>query len=168
MHKPLRELCNFLNKNETLNFVGIEKSGPFVDHAQAICIPHEGKVILEKGKYLILSNDYIYHYILPGDSKIMHYGSTSYYSGKIIFHSLDDQIIVLSIPTESKDIILNPQKNNFQNIDVILKNIQKLKCDMYDDSIVPIALANKLVSLANHPSQTLLEKFASSKLSKST
>ena len=39
-------------------------------------------------------------------------------------------------------------------------NIQKLKCDMYDDAIVPIALANKLVSLANHPSQGLMEKFA--------
>ena len=40
-------------------------------------------------------------------------------------------------------------------------NIQKLRCDMYDDAIVPIALANKLVSLANHPSKILLEKFAS-------
>jgi hypothetical protein len=39
-------------------------------------------------------------------------------------------------------------------------NIQKLKCDMYDDSIIPIALVNKLVSLANHPSKILLEKFA--------
>jgi hypothetical protein len=45
-------------------------------------------------------------------------------------------------------------------------NIQKLKCDMYDDAIVPVALANKLVSLANHPSKVLLEKFATSAMGK--
>lgn len=164
MHKPLRELCNFIQRSHKLHFVGIEKSGAFVDHAQAICIPYEGKNLLDKGKYLILSNDYIYKYVVPGDPRKMHYGSTSYYGGKVIFHSPDDQIITLSIPVEDKNVIRNPKKEQYRNIDVILKNIQKLKCDMYDDSIVPIALANKLVSLANHPSQTLLEKFASSNL----
>ena len=37
---------------------------------------------------------------------------------------------------------------------------------MYDDAVVPIALANKLISLANHPSKVLLEKFAIAELSK--
>jgi hypothetical protein len=90
----------------------------------------------------------------------MHYGSTSYYSGKVIFHSSDNQIFVLSVPVSDKNIIKEPHKDLYRNLDEIMINIQKLKCDMYDDSIVPIALANKLVSLANHPSKILLEKFA--------
>ena len=46
------------------------------------------------------------------------------------------------------------------NIDCILYNLKKLKCDMYDCSLVPVALVNKLISLSNHPSSIILEKFA--------
>lgn len=165
MYKLVRRLCNFLQANHNLFLVGLEKSGPFVDHAQEICLPRQGKVILENGQYLILSNSYIYKYVVPGDPERMHYGSTSYYGGKIIFHSSDNQIFVLSIPIPDKNTIKAPQKAFYRNLDEILINIQKLKCDMYDDAIVPIALVNKLVSLANHPSKILLEKFASKSVS---
>jgi len=57
-------------------------------------------------------------------------------------------------------------KGDFKNIDIILNNIEKLKCDMYDDSLVPIALVNKLVSLADHPSSAILEKFARNSIKK--
>jgi hypothetical protein len=160
MHKLVRKLCNFLHENHNLFLVGLEKSGPFVDHAQEICLPRQGQVVLNNGHYLIASNRYIYKYIIPGDPERMHYGSTSYYSGKVIFHSSDNQIFVLSVPVSDKNIIKEPHKDLYRNLDEIMINIQKLKCDMYDDSIVPIALANKLVSLANHPSKILLEKFA--------
>jgi hypothetical protein len=42
----------------------------------------------------------------------------------------------------------------------ILTNIEKLRCDMYDDALIPVALVNKLVSLANHPSSKILQRFA--------
>jgi hypothetical protein len=42
----------------------------------------------------------------------------------------------------------------------ILTNIEKLRCDMYDSALIPVALVNKLVSLANHPSTRILQKFA--------
>jgi hypothetical protein len=35
---------------------------------------------------------------------------------------------------------------------------------MYDDAVIPIAVANKLVSLANHPGKVLLEKFAKAQI----
>lgn len=160
MHKPMRELCNYLSGNETLFLVGLEKSGAFVEHAHEISLPKEGKVILNKGHFLLLSNEYIYKYIVPGDHNNMHYGSTSYYGGKVIYHSADGQVIVLSVPVSSKEVIKSPELNLYRNLEITLVNIQKLKCDMYDDSIIPVALANKLVSLANHPSKILLEKFA--------
>lgn len=162
MNVSMRNLCNYLLESENLFFVGLEKSGPFVEHAQEISAPLNGNPILANGKYILLSNNYIYKYIVPGDSSRMHYGNTSYYGGKVIFHSKDGQILVVTVPVPDKKSILNPKKNDYANLDVILINIQKLKCDMYDDAIVPIALANKLVSLANHPSKVLLEKFASS------
>lgn len=160
MHKLVRKLCNFLQDKNDLLLVGLEKSGAFVDHAQEICLPRTGDIILKPGQYFIMSNNYIYKYVIPGDPERMHYGSTSYYGGKVIFHSSDNQIFVLSIPVADKDVIKEPYKSLYINLEEIMINIQKLKCDMYDDAIVPIALANKLVSLANHPSKVLLERFA--------
>jgi hypothetical protein len=165
MHKPVRKLCNFLLKNENLFLVGLEKSGPFVDHAQEICIPHEGKRILQEGNYIILDNKYIYKYIIPGDPKAA-YAKTSYYGGKVIFHSSDDQIFILTVPVPHENVVMNPQEKDYKNLKEIMINIQKLRCNMYDDSIIPIALANKLVSLANHPSKVILEKFARNSVGK--
>lgn len=189
MNKPVRSLCNFLLEKHNLYLAGIEKSGAFVDHAYKISrkeVPKNPKFeatdknrtelneeevssknnsYLKKNYYLIPSNEYIYTYITIGNATTMKYGSTSYYSGKVISHSKDGQVIVVSIPTKDQNVILKPSKDNYQNVDIILQNIALLKCDMYDNSIVPIALANKLVSLANHPSQILIDKFASSQIS---
>lgn len=162
MNAPMRNLCNHLLKTNNLFFVGLEKSGPFVEHAKEISAPPTGHPVLDGGKYILLSNNYIYKYVVPGDPSKMHYGSTSYYSGKVIFHSQNGQILVLTVPVPDKNSILTPQKSDYANLDIVLVNIQKLRCDMYDDAIVPVALANKLVSLANHPSKVLLEKFATS------
>lgn len=157
MHKPMRNLTNYLIKNNNLNLVGLEKSGMFVEHAQAI----EKK--LEPGEILLLNNDYIYKYVIPGRANPEQpYANTSYYSSKFFFKSNDERMYVVTLPVQNKKIVNNPQKKDFHNLDVILSNVEKLKCDMYDDSLIPIALVNKLVSLSNHPSSVILEKFAKS------
>lgn len=154
-HKHVRKLCNYLFKHHNLFLAGLEKSGAFVEHADEI------KNLLQPGEALLLNNKHIYSYILPGSSDNPNpYAHTSYYSSKIIFKSRDERIYVVTLPVENKNIVLNPQKDDFKNLDTILWNIEKLRCDMYDNSIVPVALANKLISLSSHPSSSILEKFA--------
>lgn len=160
MHKLFRNACNFLSEKHRICFFGLEKSGPFVDHAQEICRNEENKFYLEKGNLLLLSNSYIYQYITPGDSSRMHYGETSYYGGKAICHTQDGQIYVVTVPIENADIIKNPKLEDYRNLELVIAILVRLKCDMYDDTIVPVALANKLIALTGHPSQVLLEKFA--------
>lgn len=163
MQKPLRHLTNFLIEKQDLFLAGLEKSGPFVEHADEI-----GKK-LKPGTVLLLNNDYIYKYILPGKADpSAPYARSSYYSTKMIFKSMDEKIYVITIPTKSADVVLAPKKSDFKNIDVILTNIQKLRCDMYDNALFPVALANKLVSLADHPSSLILEKFAKKTIGKTT
>ena len=168
MHKPMRSLANYLQTKRNLFLVGIEKSGAFVDHAQQICLANADKTFLKKGDFILLSNEYIYKYIVPGNSETMHYGSTAYYGGKVIFHSEDGQILVLTVPVPSRDVVLNPEFSKYKNINEIILNMQKLRCAMYDDAVIPVALANKLVSLANHPSKVLLEKFAKAQINNKT
>ncbi len=43
---------------------------------------------------------------------------------------------------------------------------EALHCDMYDSALFPVALVNKLVSLSAHPSQRILQKFASQTISR--
>ncbi len=159
MHKYTRQLINYLFDNFNLFLVGLEKSGSFVEHADNISDK------LDNGEVLILNNEYIYKYILPcradPDSP---YGRTTYYGNKIIFKTSEGKIYVASLPT--KEPLMNPQKRDFKNIDVILTNLEMLKCDMYDSALIPISLVNRLVSLSNHPSSVILERFAKDGLTK--
>ncbi|NJO64399.1 MAG: NurA domain-containing protein, partial [Richelia sp. RM2_1_2] len=158
IYKPMRSLVNYLFKNHNLYLAGLEKSGSFVEHADEITEK------LDDGTVLILSNDYIYKYILPGyPDPTRPYGATTYYSNKLIFKTNSGGMYVVSLPTSEN--FLNPKKADFRNLDVILTNIEKLKCDMYDSALIPVALANKLVSLADHPSSGILQKFAKGAIS---
>jgi len=153
MHKPMRKLVAFLFANHNLFLAGLEKSGAFVEHA------HELAPLLHAGQALILDNDYIYRYIIPGTADPLNpYGRTTYYGNKLIFKARSESLHVITLPTE--DVLPHPKSSDFHNLDVMLLNIGKLRCDMYDNSLIPVALVNKLVSLANHPSARLLQKFA--------
>lgn len=157
MHRPMRELVRFLFEKHTLFLAGLEKSGSFVDHADEITDK------LAEGSVLILDNDYIYRYVLPGKADpTSPYGRTTYYSNKLILKTSGGQVYVVSVPT--REILTHPKEEDLVNLPAILTNIEKLRCDMYDNALLPVALANKLVSLANHPSSRILQRFASEAL----
>ena len=153
MHRPMRELVKHLLDHNDLYLAGLEKSGSFVEHADEII----GK--LDPGTVLILDNDYIYRYVLPGKADPANpYGRTTYYSNKLIFKTRRGRVYDVSLPTRQS--LAYPTEDDLENLSEILTNIEKLRCDMYDNALVPVALANKLVSLANHPSSRILQKFA--------
>lgn len=158
LHEPMLDLVNWLLDKHDIVLAGLEKSGAFVDHAQAI------QQNLDSGKVLILSNDYIYRYIRPEPSDSQRpYASTSNYGHKVIFKSRNGQMYVISVP--SRELKKQPTINDLPNLQIILSNIESLRCDMYDSAIFPVALVNKLVSLSAHPSQRILQKFASKSIS---
>jgi hypothetical protein len=153
LHEPMRQLVGFLVDHHDIYLAGLEKSGAFVEHAQEIAAK------MPAGKLLILSNDYIYRYILPGQADpSAPYGRTTNYGHKIIFKTSGGQMHVVSIP--ARDIKANPTEGDLVNLQSILANVEALHCDMYDSALIPVALVNKLVSLADHPSARILQKFA--------
>jgi hypothetical protein len=158
MHQPMRALIRYLFKAQDLFLAGLEKSGPFVEHADVIS-EH-----LDSGTVLVLDDNYIYKNIVPGTADPSNpYGRSTYYGNKLIFKTLRGSMYVASLPTTDSNA--KPTESDFRNLQVILTNIEKLKCDMYDNSLIPVALANKLVSLANHPSSRILQKFATDAVS---
>jgi hypothetical protein len=155
LHTPMRDLLTHLSRTAQPNLIGVEKSGPFVEHA------HQIRDRMQPGQALILNDAYIYRYILasgsPDDSG-RSYGASTYYGRKVILKTRTNAVHVLTIPTDTETA--NPQVNNFFGFDKALQITDLLHCDMYDDALFPVALANKLVSLSAHPSQRILERFA--------
>lgn len=157
MFKPMRELVAYLFDKHNLFLAGLEKTGAFVEHADQIATK------MDNARVLILTNDYIYKYIIPGKADPGNpYGRTTYYSSKVIFKTSSGNMYVISLPTEK--IQTHPVEQDLRNLHPILANIEKLKCDMYDDALLPVALVNKLVSLADHPSTRILQRFALSQV----
>jgi hypothetical protein len=153
MHQPMRALVKFLFEGHNLYMAGLEKSGAFVEHADEIVN------LVPDGSILVLDDNYIYRYILPGKGVPANpYGSSTYYSNKLIFKTSNGAMHVVTVPTTESNA--NPTEGDLRNLQAILTNIEKLRCDMYDNSLIPVALVNKLVSLANHPSTRILQKFA--------
>lgn len=158
LHKPVRELMTYLNQHHAIYLVGLEKSGSFVEHAV-----QASKKMLPK-QMLLLGNSYIYKYIIPGNGRDNEpYASSSYYGHKLIFKSEHNNVYVATIP--NTQAMVEPQISDYININEILYNITALKCDLYYNSLVPVVMANKLVSLADHPSSDLLKAFAQEQLS---
>jgi hypothetical protein len=166
MHGPMRAMLNYFATRPnpsapgTINhvhLVGVEKSGAFVEHADAI------RDSIPPGHALILDNTYIYRYITPGagDAK-QPFGRTSYYGSKVIFKAADGNMYVLTLPTAEP--LLAPRAEDLRSYELVLHNIARLKCHMYDNALVPVALANKLVSLSDHPSSKILRAFAQAQM----
>lgn len=157
MYKPMRHLLNHLRINNNINIIGIEKSGAFVDHAKEIADK------IKPGQVFLMDNDHIYKYIMPVGGT-MEYAKTSYYGGKFIYKSRDEKLYVLTLPVETHHYYSQPELGDLKNIEEILLNIDLLKCDIYQDAIIPIALVNKLVSLSNYPGSDIIKHFTNSKI----
>ena len=159
MYKPMRNLVNYLFDKYDLSLVGLEKSGAFVEHALEI------SELIPNNSALLLDDDYIYKFIIPNrENRQYSYGYRTYYSGKLIFKTEEENIYVATLPNRKPTS--KPTEKDFKNIDSILFNVAKLKCDMYENSLFPVALVNKLVSLSDHPSSEILKKFAQTSMNK--
>ncbi|WP_426568671.1 hypothetical protein [Streptomyces canus] len=174
--EPLRDLANFLSSYRDpadqsrvlplLNVVGLEKSGSFVEHAVQIEksldkalseAQAEGDIA---GVVLPLSNEYIYKYVVPGNpGGTITYGQTTYWGGKLIFKARDGSTYVATVPTLGGHKSA-PRLDDYINLVDVLDGVSELRCSMYDNALIPVALANRLVSLSEVPSSRILESFA--------
>jgi len=157
LHKPMRSLVGYLFQKHNLFMAGVEKSGSFVEHAAQIA------ALMKPSQVLLLSNEYIYKYIIPGKADASNaYGRTTYYGNKVIFKSRTEGMHVVTLPMS--EVLVTPTEKDIRNLHSVLQIIERMRCDMYDNALLPVALANKLVSLSDHPSAKILERFAKSHL----
>jgi hypothetical protein len=156
IHKPMRELMEYLsgqdNGKPLICLIGLDKSGGFVEHAALI------EPSLKKGHYLLPDTEYIYKYIQPGNPSHEGFGHNTYYGAKLIFKSERGDVFVATIPTRS--FRAAPEFEDLLNGAEVVRVTSQLRCSMYDNALIPVVLANRLVSLADVPSSEILKRFA--------
>ena len=157
LYRPMRELVGHLlsepggRAGPTLRLAGLEKSGAFVEHAALI------QDRMKPGSYLIAGDSYIRRHIVPGETGAI-YGQNTYYGQKVLFRAPSGEMYVVTLPARS--YMAEPRRPDIPHLESVLMLIAELRCSMYDNSLIPVALANKLVSLADFPSQRILTTFA--------
>lgn len=157
LYRPMRELVEHLLSEPggptgpTLRLAGLEKSGAFVEHAAAI------QDRLKPGSFMVIGDQYIRRHIIPGEAAAT-YGQNTYYGQKVLFRAPGGEMHVATIP--ARTYMAAPQPADVPHLEEILALIAELRCSMYDNSLIPVALANKLVSLSDFPSQRILTTFA--------
>jgi hypothetical protein len=155
LRKPMQELMLWLAESDNgkplICLVGLEKSGAFVEHAALV------ERQLKNGHYLVLDNEYIYKYIVPGDPGGQPFGKNTYYGTKVIYKSDVGDVFVATIPTAQFKI--RPILDDLFNAADVLRVTGELRCSMYDNALIPVVLANRLVSLADVPSSEILKRF---------
>lgn len=164
LYRPMRELIAHLLTGAsqpgapTVRLAGLEKSGAFVEHAAAI------QDRLPPGSYFTVGDGYIRRYIVPGEAGVA-YGQNTYYGQKVMFRARSGEMHVVTVP--GREYLPEPKAGDIPHLEEILSLIAELRCSMYDNALIPVALANKLVSLSDFPSQRILGSFAKSALGES-
>ena len=82
---------------------------------------------------------------------------------KVIYRAQTGEMYVVTVP--STEYSATPQISDMPDLFKILSVLSKLRCSMYENALLPIAVVNKLVSLSDFPSQRILITFARDKLS---
>lgn len=155
----MRELLAHINEKYKINLVGVEKSGVFYEHSEII-----NTKLTNVGEYFIPDNKYVFSNIKHGDPQITIYGERVIYGSKVYLKFDDQETAIFSIPTTY--FTANPMKEDFINIDSILKTLIGLKSRQYTNAILPIVAVNKIASMAMYPSNRILSRFTESILTK--
>jgi len=152
-----------------MNFIGLEKSGYFVEHLKNI-EKTKGQIYNIKSGTIILPNlAYIKRYITGDNDSV--FGLKTYFGIKMFVKKDKDLCFVLDIALpygldtkkdstkQYEEYIKNPNIEDFLNLKNILEILFRLKCDLYETSFIPIAMVNKCISLSNIPSKKILNFF---------
>jgi hypothetical protein len=135
--------------------VGIEKTGRFVDHANAI------KEQIPNRHVMRLDTSYINTRIVNMEAD-HHYGKDEFYGRRFIYKTSSGNILVVSIPRtpggapyeqprSSTQGVLNLQPSEelggYPTLRKTLETLDRLQTVLYPNAVIPVALANSAAAL---------------------
>lgn len=139
------------NKRDIM-IIGLQKSGYVHDYFRLI-----DKYIKNNTIYC-LEDDFRYKYILF-DSKSVgkSFGDETYYGQDFLYKSNTGRTFVFDIPYNYYNQQDKFNIKNYENLDIYLNIIKDFECDLYENAVVPIALAHKYTAISLEPGGKVLD-----------
>ena len=132
--------------------VGVEKSGRFVEHAQLI------KHLIPEGQVMMLSREYINR--MTGRPPEHPYGTDEFYGRRFIYRTTTGSPLVITVPPKAG---ISPYGDaageliaNYPSLRVICEVLDHLQTRLYENAVIPVALAHSAASLPLGVGQSVL------------
>ncbi|TLU86200.1 MAG: hypothetical protein FDX30_04145 [Chlorobium sp.] len=137
--------------------IGLQKDGQVMEHARSI------EPYLEPNSYRVLDDEYRNRYISPVNNN--NFGYETYFGQDFIFKTNNGRIFSVAIPypfeTRSATLSFAKEKANVANYGNKLTRafdlIRHFQLDLYENSVIPIALAHRHASISLVPGGKVLD-----------
>lgn len=151
------DLCRDLDRADAAPplLVGIEKSGRFVDHANAI------RELIPAGSVMMLDTAYVNRHITNQDASHF-YGKDEFYGRRFFYRTSTEEILVLTVPRlpsgapyespmfDDAGLPVLQQSELFSSYPTLratLEVLDRLQTRLYPNAVIPVALAHSASSL---------------------
>jgi hypothetical protein len=140
--------------------IGLQKSGQVCDHLALI------DRFLPNDRLLALNDDYRYRYVLSGrDPSSNGFGSETYYGQDFIYKTPSGRVFVLGLPypfASKADAGANfPDAKcevaRYPTLPAALALIRNFESDLYENAVIPIALAHRYTAIRLMPGGKVLD-----------
>jgi hypothetical protein len=173
LHAPILQFYGDVNAQlakigaPPLLVIGIQKTGAVVEHALAI------ERFLPSNRIAAIADEYRYKHILAGREPSAHgFGSETYYGQDFIYKTPTGKVFVFAIPypVAKKEHLPNFAKakvelGRYANLGRAVELITKLETDLYENAVIPIALAHRFTAISLRPGGRVLDVLTETALS---
>ena len=143
-----------------LTVIGLQKTGQVVDHVNLI------DRYIPNNRLLAIDDDYRYKFILSGrEASGNGFGFETYYGQDFIFKTQSGRTFVFALPypyaskdTSGVNFIKEKIKfANYPQLPQALRLISYLESDLFENAVVPIALAHRFTAISFVPGGRVLD-----------
>lgn len=167
LNRSILKYLHYISKiidNEVIYF-GILKTGKLKDHFNLLLKKFkEDENEIFKDSFMLVDDDYRFEYIQRAPKENKYFGQEVLFGQDYLFYSKDQKRFVISMlyPVESRD--KNFEENvfnhkNYKNLQTVLDLINNISIDLYEDAVLPVALAHKYAAISLNPGTNILEIF---------
>jgi hypothetical protein len=166
--KFLHEINTIMDNHRKypIMILGLQKSGIVHDYLQLI------RKTLKNNSIYCIEDDFRYKYVAfdktPSAST---FGSETYYGQDFLFKTASGRTFVFDVPypfkdKQDKEAFAREKSNinNYQNIGAYTKLIEDFEYDLYENAVIPIALAHKYTAISLEPGSKVLDLLSRSNI----
>jgi hypothetical protein len=149
--------------NAPVLMIGLQKTGQVVEHMALI------DRFVERDRIFSLDDEYRYAYVLGRDAAGNGFGFETYYGQDFIYKTPSGRTFVFALPYPFPNkeqqsgrpfTVVKTDLGNYPDLPRALALIQHFESDLYQNSVVPIALAHRYTAISLSPGGKVLNLLA--------